>query len=918
MNISEEQLRELIEVLKKLRRQAEIYPSEYIEIKNHYTLNKEMSKEAERKSKIISIFEECINKYGKNSIQFVSICKCGIGIEYPIEYVKEHRKKIRNIPPAYDISIRGECLNDEVSTYLDEVLTGKREPGKNVKKMLEIVKRRKELYFQLNHDRFGLLTNGTATRFKNSDIDITDIIGIVVRNRNYCPPKNILTRLDAIRLDVNFDKIIYDEDGYLISYEDAYEDTIWCTIDYTQQSKGVLGGYHEIPGKECKISRGVYLPDPQIQSDSKIIYEYFRFINDGLPTIVTRDQWRWIRMIVDSGKMKTHIVVSTDMEKYSDNLNRWLSLQVYKFLGIIEEDEIDELDRLFGADFWDMDLNIPLKNSDSLKQGQYSIYDLMSTVNDFIQANIFDYMDLDLYFELDELIGEMPMNDNFDESKLEYEDDESYIVMDDLMNSARIYKYNFDYEYWKYYWNEFTIKIFPKEGKVYRKVIASNGGALGDDTGDAIEYNEDTKNLNIIEVFQDFYGFFRVPINKTKTSVSILGKSGTKDGCIDFVKRTITVDGVIPYISANAISKNNFDDVVMEYFRLIDEGFLELADTFLKSLLEDYDYNIISNLHRINGGRNTGPITYLDMALFVKKFTKIRKMSRKSSDIRIEKQLRFIKSQVGYLCDTRLIGWLANYDDFITGTMGLDSVFDENFNVVFDEDKEKLDNIIIASIVQYNRYGCDLDFNPRNYIGYTWDQVKDEPWMNYIVSLVRQGEAEVNRKKNSRSDVYASMVDSYEDFRGIVLSDEYLPYMIFEEGIDVTHYVAEGVYDKDAYEYAQYYSISSKLRKIMTQAVIHYNEQSFVTKDTRIKIETHIRNGLSRDIFIDQYGNRYRMYGLKRPTERSLPLLPKEIFNSITSSFFFGGDQDYAYDCFCKYYQCYSMDYIEESFDYNK
>lgn len=761
--------KELLDDLIRMRYKAEIDPAAYKRLKDMFTHGIPCDIDNDLEKSMYDIFDKFKNKYGLLSSEMMSLMKVGVGIEFSAKEVAEIYLKNNEIPPAYDLSLRARCYDENVIEVMNSII-GERIVPDHMKNTLKFIERCKYLRrkWEMNlKPKVGRLRNGSATRLKYQQ-NIVDITGVVFRNSNYKPPENILNRLGAIRK----------------SY--------WDYIDATETLGDYHGSHFIVPGKECKVMREVYAMDPEEQLDGKIIADYLRYIAKAFDTNATLEQYRWIWKCIGNDWNNLYWIISTDMEKYSDSLNREYSLEILSLCGIIDDVEKDELNRFWGSDVWDRDRKCGLHGSDSVKQGQYSIFDMMTIINMFLQCVIYDLLKEDI----------------------EYRDEDGRIRN---MNSA-----------------------------------------LGDDTVLAAP-NEHPEGLDLV---QAVFGYMGVKISQAKTHQMSRGydyRDGLKSdnpGFVDFAKRIITKDGLIPYVSTNAIMKDNFDDYVMEYFRIRIED-EELAEEFGQTYLGS-KFLFIKNLHKINGGMRTDEISDDDMILFEYKMNKLSTNSHISIS-ELNKQLDFIERCGVKLSNSALLGWLPGYDG--------DDMYIPN-----DTD----DLIIRSEILNFRDYGRSIDFIPSDYIGMTWDQVKDDENINSIMNTIRINEKE-NTRPGRKSKVYWNMSElNLSEFRHNLF--------IF----DMASRNEDGTRDFSDMK------LESTIRRVHETFRRCCNLYS-------PNVELYEDKCWYCDRWFVRVGDyHYRLYNSNRPKSCKFDVIPRDVFKIIMKDVFINHDKDELYDFFIR------------------
>lgn len=268
---------EFVNELMKLRMKAELDPKGYKSLKDKYTHDIPYVPENRVQERMDEILRNGLKKYGKYSWQFMSFLKVGVGVEYNSKEVAAIYKKRNETPPAYDLSIRGSCLDESIQEVMDMVVMGQEVPDDmvNTKRFVERCKKLRLQWEQksIKKNRVGKLKNGSATRIKGI-YNFVDITGVVFHNDNYHPPVSIMKRL-------NIDRKPY-----------------WDYIDWTDKLGDCHGQHFVVPGKECKEIREVYVMDPEEQLDGRGIAQYLRYISIGFDTNATTDQMKWIRKCI--------------------------------------------------------------------------------------------------------------------------------------------------------------------------------------------------------------------------------------------------------------------------------------------------------------------------------------------------------------------------------------------------------------------------------------------------------------------------------------------------------------------------------------------------------------------------------------------------------------------------------------------
>jgi len=319
----------------------------------------------------------------------------------------------------------------------------------------------------------------------------------------------------------------------------------------------------------------------------------------------------------------------------------------------------------------------------------------------------------------------------------------------------------------------------------WNKNPVDGNSAVGDDT--IMYFKEFDKDL--MWIIQKCYAFLGVNINKTKTHQLINGR-----GFVDFLKRVITGEGLIPYIRYEAFKNDNFDEIVTELYRCYRDG-MSFGEWkyMVKTILHEEDAKIIINLHMLNGGIMDRPITESDLKLF-----KLRNESlystyhtKQPDDLRrwLDNFESALLKEEKYLYHTPLVGYLNNYWYlFVEEYQYLYGLSDDDFDELIqtDEyinfmnkssetlDKEIKDNILNTAFAGYEN--CILDC-PNRIIGMTLSEVyKDNEMSNIALFIEDYNKTAAYRymtsnTKKFKEHVFLDICNNYYDIDKIELGD---------------------------------------------------------------------------------------------------------------------------------------------------
>jgi hypothetical protein len=291
----------------------------------------------------------------------------------------------------------------------------------------------------------------------------------------------------------------------------------------------------------------------------------------------------------------------------------------------------------------------------------------------------------------------------------------------------------------------------------------TDNAAVGDDTCFYFSSGDPNRQLNVVI---DIYSRAGVNINRTKTHTLSDGI-----GSIDFVKRVVDSQGIIPYWIPNLlVSKERSDEGVREVYRYYDET--ENRDSCIRVLTKVCGWTMeesisIMNLHRINGGIREDEITDKDLMLYMARLIDLD-YSTKISDNGSKRWLKGFKDNLNnqglHLFDTPFMGYYSNYDSL-----------EENNSMSVTP--ESIDQDIYNNIVNMSRIGFKVsEVDIREWLGKTWIDVKDLDMLQDYMTSFRFKEdrdsidnvyQDILSKSPRELDVlhlYGKELDSLEDY----------------------------------------------------------------------------------------------------------------------------------------------------------
>lgn len=395
--------------------------------------------------------------------------------------------------------------------------------------------------------------------------------------------------------------------------------------------------------------------------------------------------------------------------------------------------------------------------------------------------------------------------------------------------------------------------IFDFVGEYYEmEKDECTSGAVGDDT--VMSFERDHEFL--FSIVQCAYNCVGVNINKSKTHEMHNGQ-----GYIDFIKRIVTKDGLVPYFRLVALLSDNRNEHIEEALRFCRDNLIDNELDMRKqvSWLSKKEMDFLVGLHPICGGVIDRPIDEHDLAMYQKRQEMLghKYRVRASDDIRhwIDK----MHAEGLMLYDTCLIGFIDNWEDYFDNADSWSSV-DEWGEV---EEKptlsgEELENELVNEILNCYSYGYeDTDvFCLRDLIGVTWRQIKTlDQYKNvreYLESYLMSEIYRYHEKRARKIDVY----DRLMSCKDLTLEDTTVRCRSFKEMTE------RGKAQNAAVGHHALELIERQCQKNgwLREEYVYYQTKKY------IQIPNHPS---------------YRLYSLHCPSIRSRDVLPYDIFKCL-------------------------------------
>lgn len=372
---------EAVSEMETLVRHAKLNPSEFRSARAQFRHHKDMGIKTKHYQELIGYMTKLESKYGNRSLIFQTMIEAVSCVKLSSKQIQSLYRK-SGLPPAYDpskrsplsdpielsddprISLKGSSIRADFFAWID---TTDDPIISHLKRMLTkpMVKRdgtRKA-------DKYALLRNGSTS-------------GITYHNRRW--------------LDIEAQCFVFPEFNYeypaisryfgIINHVEGLDNFVYLEIP--NEWKG-MGGIHTVVSDKDGKMREVYFLLAAFQSICKGIVDRLDPKMRECWGIYTYRQKDWLESILEFGFNKTKLLITVDMEKFSDTILRKYLLELLNHLGI-PEPVITELEELLSVPIFDRVLDEPLGTHEVVLQGQYSVFLFMSVLNICLQRYIND------------------------------------------------------------------------------------------------------------------------------------------------------------------------------------------------------------------------------------------------------------------------------------------------------------------------------------------------------------------------------------------------------------------------------------------------------------------------------------------------------------------------------------------------
>lgn len=531
-----------------------------------------------------------VKEFGVFSPVYQSITKMIIDCELSATDIKREVKSQGVLPAAFVTSLvaRPSFEMWPVTSFVDNVFDVDYESDPcyadryiNLIRLRRFISKKSERFFARRRGRRRLikLSNGSSTRIED-EVNVQDLNGsIYITEEEERLIESMKPLLDWLHVD-NFKE------------EFQFLETI--------QVSGTYGSVNYAPDDSGK-TRISFLIDSCVQVVSKAVHEYLDYLVKDLSCNGTYRQQAVIRnMIKKSRHQKEGVIISTDMSKYSDTMQREYMLQVLSWTGM--PDQITQcLDRLYSLPLWDSVLKRVTGSTKASYQGQYGDFPWITLMNIFNQLACYDFV---------------------------------------------------NYTYGTRYYIDLRLK------KVGKSLVCRNdmNCAVGDDTILAFP-GWKHRAEELFEIVQAVFNRVGVNINLSKTHWIQNG-----EGCCDFVKRFITRDGLVPYIRIQSAVSLSLDERCEEMLRFYRDNIVEKEewDSIVDCFLPPDYAEPLKKLHILNGGIVDSVITQEDLRMFYFKNTVYSRAQSLRNKDEIRKWIDMVHRCYGInLTETHLISFLV-------------------------------------------------------------------------------------------------------------------------------------------------------------------------------------------------------------------------------------------------------------------
>lgn len=349
---------EVLNDLLTLERASKVDWDRYREIKSNYTHNIPEICSDHYTDTVLGIFK----KYDKEGIIFNSISKVSYANKLTMKKVGKDMEG--SVPPCFDKNLIGEGpLLDDIIDYIYS------SDSKFMNRIKNDLNREYRMYIARVFEEpvYPILKNGSSTSIQDG-VNVNDIASIM-----YSPPEWFL---DEFNYYINMMGI-----GPYMKSTDTF------MLDFPMNDKSRIGGdVIHIPDKECK-TRTIFRMRWYVQMLSKPLHDILDSVARNIPGNYTYDHKGWFKSLNAEGFNQTKHILTTDMTKYSDTLQRSFMIEILRASGW-DEELLIQIDKLWSLPVIDSTGKV-FEGTLSSYQGQYSNFPMITIANLVIQSFIY-------------------------------------------------------------------------------------------------------------------------------------------------------------------------------------------------------------------------------------------------------------------------------------------------------------------------------------------------------------------------------------------------------------------------------------------------------------------------------------------------------------------------------------------------